>query len=75
MARSVKLGITGILLLVCSVVVSFWNSELPINFVLAFLSCVLALLAAQQGSKWWLVLPCTVLAVGGLIFYVGFHAM
>jgi hypothetical protein len=46
----------------------------PIGFICAALSCVVGFLAAQQGSKWWLVVPCTIVVMFGLLAYVGFHA-
>jgi len=31
-------------------------------------------LAAQRGTKWWLAVPCVLIALFLLILYVGFHA-
>jgi len=38
------------------------------------ISCVLAFLAAQQGSKWWLAIPCTIIVIFGFLMWIGFHA-
>jgi hypothetical protein len=68
MSRSVKLGLAALFLSLGSILPS------PIGFVCAVLSCVLGFLAAQQGSKWWLVVPSVVIAVFAVLMYVGFHA-
>jgi hypothetical protein len=68
MSRSVKLGIASILL--------FFGCALPspLNVASGTISCVLGFLAAIQGSKWWLVVPCAELIFAALIAYVGFRA-
>ena len=68
MTRSVKLGIASVVLVAGSVLPS------PLNVVFAAISCVLGFLAAHQGSRWWLVVPCTIMALGGFLLFIGFHA-
>ena len=68
MTGSMKLGITSALLVAGCVLPS------PLNAVFAVISCVLAFIAAHRGSRWWLVLPCTIIAVAGFLLYFGFHA-
>jgi len=67
MTRSVRLGIASVVLIAGCVFPS------PLNVVFAVISCVLGFLAAQQGSRWWLVIPCTAIALAAFLFYVGFH--
>jgi len=74
MTRSAKLGITSIVLLLSTVVPPFFNWRYPITFISVGLSGLLGLLAAQQGSKWWLTLPCVILAGVALGLYLGFHS-
>lgn len=69
MTRSVKLGIASVVLAAGSVLPS------PLNAVFATVSCVLGLLAAHQGSRWWLVVPITILTLSGILLYIGFHAV
>jgi hypothetical protein len=68
MSRSTKLGIASLFLLVGCVLPS------PINFACAVIACVLGSLAAQQGSKWWLAVPCAIIASSIPIIYFGFQA-
>jgi hypothetical protein len=68
MKRSVKLGIASVVLVGGCVLPS------PLNVVFAAISCVLGFLAAHQGSRWWLFVPSTIMAVGGFLLYIGFHA-
>jgi hypothetical protein len=73
MTRSAKLGITSVILLLSTLVPPFVNWRYPITFISVGLSGLFALLAAQQGSKWWLT-PGVIL--GGVAFglYLGFHS-
>jgi hypothetical protein len=68
MSRSVKMGVAALFLSIGSILPS------PIGFVCAVISCILGFLAAQQGSKWWLVIPCVTVAVFALLMCIGFHA-
>jgi hypothetical protein len=68
MSRSVKLGIASIFLLFGCALPS------PLNHTFAVISCVLGFLAASQGSKWWLVVPCTELTFAVLVAYIGLRA-
>ena len=72
MTRSVNLGVVSLTLVALSV--PLLGSNTPFSFVFAVISCVLAFLAAQQGSKWWLAIPCTIIVVFGFLMWVGFHA-
>jgi hypothetical protein len=68
MDRSVKLGIASLILITGCALPS------PFNLVFTVISCLLGFLAAHQGSKWWLVVPLTIIAVAAGLLYVGFHA-
>jgi hypothetical protein len=68
MNRSMKLGVASVVLLFGCALPS------PLNLVAIVISFVLGFLAAQHGSKWWLVVPCTIFTFGLLMMYVGFHA-
>ena len=70
MTRSEKLGTASALLLGSVFVPPFSNWREPVNFALIGILAVLGLLAAQQGSKWWLAIPCAIVAgfVIGLYF-------
>ena len=72
--RSAKLGLASSLLLVSIFVPPYANWREPINFAAAGLSCVLGLLAAQQGSRWWLAIPCLIIVGFVVGFYLGAHA-
>lgn len=74
MTRSAKLGITSVILLLIALVTPFRNWQFPIPFISGVLSVLFALLAAQQGSRWWLTVPGVILVELSLGLYVGFHS-
>ena len=74
MTRPAKLGITSVVLLLIALVTPFLNWQFPIPFISGGLSVLFALLAAQQGSKWWLTVPGVILFEFSLGLYVGFHS-
>jgi len=74
MTRSATLGITSVVLLLIALVTPFVNWQFPIPFISGVLSVLLALLAAQQGSKWWLTVPGVIIVGFSLGLYVGFHS-
>jgi uncharacterized membrane protein len=74
MTRSAKLGITSVVLLLIALVTPFINWRFPIAFISGVLSVLLAALAAQQGSRWWLMVPGVIIAEFSLGLYVGFHS-
>ena len=74
MTRSAKLGIASLFLLGSVVVPPFSNWREPINVASIVISGVLGLLAAQQGSKWWLAIPCIIVAGFVIGLYLAFHS-
>jgi hypothetical protein len=73
MTRSAKLGITSVVLLLIALVPPFLNWRYPITFVSVGLSGLFGLLAAQQGSRWWLTVPGILLGGVAFLLYLGFH--
>jgi hypothetical protein len=74
MTRSRKLGIVSLVLLVSIFVPPFPDWRQPINFASVGVSVVLGLLAAQQGSKWWLVIPCVIVVGFAVVMYFAAHS-
>lgn len=74
MTRSGKLGTASVVLLLSIFVPPFENWREPISFASVGLSAVLGLLAAQQGSKWWLVIPCIIVAGCAAGLYLAAHS-
>jgi hypothetical protein len=74
MTRSGKLGIASAVLLGSVFVPPFSNWRQPISFASVGISAVLGLLAAQQGSKWWLVIPCVIVVGFAVGLYLGVHS-
>lgn len=74
MTRSAKLGIASVMLLVSIFIPPFANWREPLSFATSGTSFVLGLLAAQQGSKWWLVVPGLIATGCGIVLYAAFHS-
>ena len=74
MTRSAKLGTTSVVLLLIALVPPFLNWRYPITFVSLGLSGLFGLLAAQQGSRWWLTVPAIIISGVSLALYLGFHS-
>jgi hypothetical protein len=74
MTRSGKLGIISAVLLGSAFVPPFASWRQPISFASVGLSAVLGLLAAQQGSKWWLVIPCVIVVGFAMGLYLAAHS-
>jgi hypothetical protein len=74
MTQSSKLGVTSAVLLASVFVPPFSNWREPISFASAGLSFVLGLIAALQGSKWWLAIPCSIIAGCAAFWYLAAHS-
>jgi len=69
MTRSLKMGVISVVLMGGAAAPS------PLNAACLVISCVLGLLAAQQGSRWWLAVPGTIIGVTAVILYLGVHGL
>lgn len=65
MKRSTKAGIASAVLFASIFVPPYREWRGPISLACAVLSCVLGVLAATSGRKWWLVIPASI--VGGFV--------
>ena len=74
MTRSRKLGIVSAVLLGSIFIPPSSNWRQPISFASVGVSAVLGLLAARQGSKWWLVIPCAIVVGFAVGLYLGVHS-
>src|SRR5712691_7695708 len=74
MTRSRKLGIASAVLLGSIFLPPFANWRQPISFASVGVSAVLGLLAAKQGSKWWLLIPCVIVAGLAVGLYLAVHS-
>jgi hypothetical protein len=72
MTLSAKLGSASLLLIGLSVLTC--ALDVPISFAAGAIAFVLGLLAAQRGSKWWLAVPFSIVALFGLLVWVGWQA-
>ena len=75
--KSTKLGIASAVLLFTVFLPPSADWRGPINIVVVIASAILGALAARQGSKWWLLIPCAIASafVIGLIFTALFHTI
>ena len=75
MTKSAKLGVASALLLFSIYLPPSADWRRPVNIVMAIASAVLGAMAARQGSRWWLLIPCAIVSafVVGLIFTVVFR--
>ena len=75
MTKSTKLGIASAVLLFSVFLPPSAPWRDAINIVVVIASAVLGVLAARQGSRWWLLIPCAILSafLVGLLFTMAFH--
>jgi hypothetical protein len=71
--RSSKLGFSSLLLFAGFIVLPFWAGNLPFGWIFAVISSVLGWLASRQGTKWWLLIPGSIVALVVFIAVVTFH--
>jgi fatty acid desaturase len=74
MVRSTKLGIAAVFLLGSILIPPHTNWRGPIDFLCAGIAFVLGLLASRQGSNWWLIVPCMIVAGFGFVMFLAFHS-
>ena len=75
MTKSNKLGIASAVLAFSIFLPPSADWRGPINIVVVIAAAILGAMAARQGSKWWLLIPCAIVSalVIGLIFTALFH--
>jgi hypothetical protein len=73
--RSTKAGIASAVLLVSTFVPPYREWRAPISLACAVLSCILGVLAATSGRKWWLVIPASIVAGFALDLYLVIYAL
>jgi hypothetical protein len=73
MTRSAKLGITSVVLLLIALLTLFPNWGSPVAFASVGLSGLFGLLAAQQGSRWWLTIPGLIIAGVSFGWWIAAH--
>ena len=75
MKRSTKIGIASAVLLLSIFVPPYSEWRTPINFACAILACVLGLLAASSGRKWWLLVPGSIVVGFGLDLFLVMYTL
>ena len=75
MNRSTKAGIASAVLFASILVPPYREWRAPISFACAVLSCILGVLAANSGRKWWLVIPASLVAGFALDLYLVIYAL
>ncbi len=75
MKRSTKAGIASAILFASIFVPPYREWRAPISFACAVLACVLGVLAATGGRKWWLVIPASIVAGFALDLYLVMYTL
>ena len=75
MKRSTKAGIASAILFAGVLVPPYREWGAPISLACAVLACVLGVLAAASGRKWWLVIPVSIVAGFALDLYLVIFAL
>ena len=70
MKRSTKVGIASAVLLLSIFLPPYAEWRAPFNVACAALSCVLGLLAATPGRRWWLFIPGSIVTGFVLLLYL-----
>jgi hypothetical protein len=73
--RSTKTGIASAILFASIFVPPYREWRAPISFACAVLACVLGVLAATSGRKWWLVIPASIVAGFALDLYLVMYTL
>ena len=60
MKRSTKAGIASAVFLLSIFIPPYREWRAPISVACAVLACILGVLAATSGRKWWLVIPASI---------------
>jgi hypothetical protein len=73
--RSTKAGIASAILFASILVPPYREWRAPISFACAVLACILGVLAATSGRKWWLVIPASIVAGFALDLYLVMYTL
>jgi hypothetical protein len=73
--RSTKAGIASGILFASILVPPYREWRAPISFACAVLACILGVLAATSGRKWWLVIPASIVAGFALDLYLVMYTL
>lgn len=60
MKRSTKAGIASAALLLSILIPPYREWRAPISLASAVLACILGVLAATSGRRWWFVIPASI---------------
>jgi|HubBroStandDraft_4_1064222.scaffolds.fasta_scaffold1294462_1 hypothetical protein len=69
MKSSLSLGIAGIVLVAIFLFLPFWVGYMPIGWIAGAVAAALGFTASRNGSKWWLLIPASVV-VAIIIFAI-----
>ena len=75
MRRSTRTGIASAVLFATIFIPPYREWRAPISIACAALACVLGLLAASSGRKWWLIIPGSIVAGFALDLYLVIYAL
>ena len=77
MTKSTKLGIASAVLLFSVFLPPSAEWRQPVNIVVVIASAILGAMAAREGSRWWLLIPCAIVSilVLGVLFTVAVRLM
>jgi hypothetical protein len=73
--RSTKTGIASALLFAGILIPPYREWRAPVSVAFAVLACVLGVLAATSGRKWWLIIPGSIVAGFALDLYLVIYAL
>jgi hypothetical protein len=60
MKSSLSLGIAGVVLVAVFLFLPFWVGYVPIGWIAGAVAAALGFMASRIGSKWWLLIPASV---------------
>ena len=73
--RSTKTGIISAILVASIFSPPYREWRAPISVACAVLACMLGVLAATSGHKWWLVIPGSIVAAFALDLYLVMYTL
>jgi hypothetical protein len=73
--RSTKTGIASAILFAGILLPPYREWRAPISFACAVLACILGVLAATSGRRWWLVIPASIVAGFALDLYLVMYTL